>query len=78
MVAVMLAFRDVHVNKCREAGLILYFKNCLGSEGRLYTLEVKQFEEYKLKDDIFGKISGFEALKVWDRYSTSVNGNGFV
>ena len=74
----MLPFREVLVKKCWEAGLILYFKNCLGSGGRLYMLEVKQFEKYKLKDDIFGKISGFEALKVWVRYSTSVNGNGFV
>lgn len=41
-------------------------------------LEVKQFEKYKLKDDIVGKISAFEALKVRARYSTSANGNGFV
>lgn len=41
-------------------------------------LEVKQFEKYKMKGDIFAKISEFEALKLWVRYSTSVNGIGFV
>lgn len=41
-------------------------------------LEVKQFEYYKLKGDPFGKISGFKALKVAARYSTSMNGNSFV
>lgn len=40
-------------------------------------VEVKQFEKYKLKDDLFGKISGFEVLEAWAKYSTSVNGNGF-
>lgn len=40
--------------------------------------EVKQFEKYKMKGDIFAKISEFEALKVQARCSTSANGNGFV
>lgn len=78
MLAVMSAFREVHVNNSWEARLILPFKNCLGSGGRPYMLEEKQFEKYKLKDDLFGKISGSEALKGWARYSARVNGNGFV
>jgi len=32
-------------------------------------LKEKLFEKYMLQDHIFGKILGFEALKVWAKYS---------
>lgn len=31
-------------------------------------LKEKLFEKYMLQDHIFGKILGFEALKVWAKY----------
>lgn len=43
-----------------------------------HMLEVKQCENYKLKDNKDFAKYVFEALKVWARYSTGANGNGFV
>lgn len=31
-------------------------------------LKEKLFEKYALQDHIFGKVIGFEALKVWAKY----------